>query len=278
MVQGLCMFDAEHRLVLCNDRYLAMFGVSRESVVPGIGVLELFQQVECAGVFAAGPAERMHQYYRARVSAFVGFGLRDLIAKQLHQIEYVKTFLSLDVPTRFIIPYLKKTIQQLDGCIEEGKISLAISRLFGSTRFFTKAGRIGLCVEARPNYSPEPGLALIEKIYITRNEMFRFFDLDWTDPLVTEIARKQIQVSSEFLVDAAQSTIARVGKRNRFLSESFRCSAPDDKWLAEATLFDLSCEKITLYRNLLQSLEKKSHDKLDLAGHFFRKSLLTNAT
>jgi diguanylate cyclase (GGDEF)-like protein len=67
MVQGLCMFDAEHRLVLCNDRYLEMFGVSREGVVPGIGVLELFQQVECAGVFAAGTAERMHQYYRARV-------------------------------------------------------------------------------------------------------------------------------------------------------------------------------------------------------------------
>jgi energy-coupling factor transporter ATP-binding protein EcfA2 len=106
------MFDAEHRLVLCNDRYLAMFGVSRESVVPGIGVLELFQQVECAGVFAAGPAERMHQYYRARVSAFVGFGLRDLIAKQLHQIEYVKTFLSLDVPTRFIDTYVNLSLKQ----------------------------------------------------------------------------------------------------------------------------------------------------------------------
>jgi diguanylate cyclase (GGDEF)-like protein len=67
MVQGLCMFDAEHRLVLCNDRFLEMFGVSRESVVPGIGVLELLRQVERAGVFAAGTAERMQQYYRARV-------------------------------------------------------------------------------------------------------------------------------------------------------------------------------------------------------------------
>src|ERR1700682_1928384 len=66
MVQGLCMFDAEHRLVLCNDRYLEMFGVSRESVVPGIGVLELLQRVESAGDFAAGAAEKMHQDYRAR--------------------------------------------------------------------------------------------------------------------------------------------------------------------------------------------------------------------
>ena len=67
MVQGLCMFDAEHRLVLCNDRYLEMFGVSRESVVPGIGVLGLLQRVESAGDFAAGAAEKMHQDYRARV-------------------------------------------------------------------------------------------------------------------------------------------------------------------------------------------------------------------
>jgi diguanylate cyclase (GGDEF)-like protein len=67
MVQGLCMFDAEHRLVLCNDRYLEMFGVSRESVVSGIGVLELVQQVVSAGEFVAGAAEKMQQDYRARV-------------------------------------------------------------------------------------------------------------------------------------------------------------------------------------------------------------------
>ncbi|MDP3650734.1 MAG: PAS-domain containing protein, partial [Rhodoferax sp.] len=32
MVQGLCMLDAQHRLVLCNDRFLEIFRLSRESV------------------------------------------------------------------------------------------------------------------------------------------------------------------------------------------------------------------------------------------------------
>ena len=33
MLQGLCMFDKDARLVLCNDRYLEMYGLSRETVI-----------------------------------------------------------------------------------------------------------------------------------------------------------------------------------------------------------------------------------------------------
>jgi len=36
MSQGLCMFDADANLVVCNDRYVEMYGISREVVGPGI--------------------------------------------------------------------------------------------------------------------------------------------------------------------------------------------------------------------------------------------------
>ena len=35
IVQGLAMFDAEHRLVLCNRRYVEIYGLRPEQVTPG---------------------------------------------------------------------------------------------------------------------------------------------------------------------------------------------------------------------------------------------------
>jgi diguanylate cyclase (GGDEF)-like protein len=66
MVQGLCMFDAEQRLVLCNDRFLELFRLSRERVIPGISLMQLMQCIEAAAGFSAGAAERMYQVYSTR--------------------------------------------------------------------------------------------------------------------------------------------------------------------------------------------------------------------
>jgi diguanylate cyclase (GGDEF)-like protein len=41
--QGLVMFDAAERLVVCNDRYIEMYGLSREIVKPGFPFRELLQ-------------------------------------------------------------------------------------------------------------------------------------------------------------------------------------------------------------------------------------------
>jgi diguanylate cyclase (GGDEF)-like protein len=67
MVQGLCMYDAEHRLVICNDRFLELFKLSRDSIIPQMSVLELFQRIESAGDFRPGAALRMHHAYSMRV-------------------------------------------------------------------------------------------------------------------------------------------------------------------------------------------------------------------
>ena len=43
MLQGLVMLDSEQRVVVCNDRYLEIYGLSREMIRPGCSVQELLQ-------------------------------------------------------------------------------------------------------------------------------------------------------------------------------------------------------------------------------------------
>ncbi|MET1411474.1 PAS-domain containing protein [Roseibium sp. HPY-6] len=43
MIQGLCMFDNEQKLILCNRRYLEMYGFSAEVVKPGILIADIMR-------------------------------------------------------------------------------------------------------------------------------------------------------------------------------------------------------------------------------------------
>ena len=43
MSQGLCMYDGTERLILCNKRYVEMYGFSSEVVRPGRTLLEILQ-------------------------------------------------------------------------------------------------------------------------------------------------------------------------------------------------------------------------------------------
>ena len=55
MTQGLCMFDASARLVLCNDRYVEMYHLDRQQTVPGTPLRELLLQRTAAGTFSLDP-------------------------------------------------------------------------------------------------------------------------------------------------------------------------------------------------------------------------------
>ena len=66
MVQGLCMLDAQHRLVLCNDRFLEIFRLSRQSVTPGTSLLGLIRCITSANGFPEGTAEQFHALYLER--------------------------------------------------------------------------------------------------------------------------------------------------------------------------------------------------------------------
>ncbi len=51
MTQGLLLFDASGRLVMCNERYLDMFEASRDVVKPGCTLRELVQYRKDTGTF-----------------------------------------------------------------------------------------------------------------------------------------------------------------------------------------------------------------------------------
>jgi diguanylate cyclase (GGDEF)-like protein len=58
MVQGFLMFDADERIIICNDRYIEMYGLSREIVKPGCSFLTLLQHRVETGLLSLEP----HQY------------------------------------------------------------------------------------------------------------------------------------------------------------------------------------------------------------------------
>ena len=58
MVQGLCMFDREQRLIVVNRRYLEIYGFSPDVVKPGITLRGLMEYSVSLGNYTAEQAER----------------------------------------------------------------------------------------------------------------------------------------------------------------------------------------------------------------------------
>jgi diguanylate cyclase (GGDEF)-like protein/PAS domain S-box-containing protein len=65
MSQGLLMFDTDGRLLLCNQRYLEMYGLSPEVVKPGCTLRELLDERRRTGSFS----EDLEQYSRSILDA-----------------------------------------------------------------------------------------------------------------------------------------------------------------------------------------------------------------
>lgn len=58
MVQGLCMFDANRRLILCNRQYLEMYGFSSEVVKPGILMADIMRYSISLGNYREEDAQK----------------------------------------------------------------------------------------------------------------------------------------------------------------------------------------------------------------------------
>jgi diguanylate cyclase (GGDEF)-like protein len=61
MTQGLLFFDSSQRLVICNQRYVDMFGVSRDVIKPGCSFRELLMHRQETGTFS----ENVDEYIEA---------------------------------------------------------------------------------------------------------------------------------------------------------------------------------------------------------------------
>ena len=64
MSQGLAMFDAERRLIVCNARYAEIYSVPPELTRPGTPQLEILQHRVTSGIYAGGEAT---SYLRSRL-------------------------------------------------------------------------------------------------------------------------------------------------------------------------------------------------------------------
>ena len=58
MVQGFLMFDSAERIIICNDRYIEMYGLSRDIVKPGCSFFTLLKHRSATGLLNLDP----HQY------------------------------------------------------------------------------------------------------------------------------------------------------------------------------------------------------------------------
>jgi len=65
MSQGLCMFDRNERLVICNRRYMNLYQLPAEVVKPGCALMSLLDYRRSTGTFAGDPQE----YRESLVSA-----------------------------------------------------------------------------------------------------------------------------------------------------------------------------------------------------------------
>jgi diguanylate cyclase (GGDEF)-like protein len=69
MSHGLVMYDASERLVVCNDRFIDMYRLSRDVVKPGISLLEVLRHR-----VAAGDLDRDPEQYRLEILAGLANG------------------------------------------------------------------------------------------------------------------------------------------------------------------------------------------------------------
>jgi methyl-accepting chemotaxis protein len=69
MSQGLCMWDASARLILCNERYIQMYGLPPALVTPGVALRDLLARRVATGSFSGNVDE-----YIANLMATIAAG------------------------------------------------------------------------------------------------------------------------------------------------------------------------------------------------------------
>jgi diguanylate cyclase (GGDEF)-like protein len=67
MSHGLCFFDPAHRLIVCNDRYVAMYDLPRDRIGPGTSLAEIVDMRFDVGSFPAMSKEE-YLHWRAKVA------------------------------------------------------------------------------------------------------------------------------------------------------------------------------------------------------------------
>ena len=78
MSQGLCFFDADHRLIVCNDRFVEIYNIAADRVRPGMMLTEIVDLRIEARSF---PAMTREEYVRWRTNVAVSNEAKDSIVE-----------------------------------------------------------------------------------------------------------------------------------------------------------------------------------------------------
>ncbi len=62
MAQGLCMFDASERLIVCNKQYFEMYGLTSNDVTPGTTLSKVLTRRVAKGTFSRDPKEYRNEF------------------------------------------------------------------------------------------------------------------------------------------------------------------------------------------------------------------------
>src|SRR6202048_1276580 len=65
--EGFCLFDAEQRLILCNERYLRTYGLHQKTIKSGMAFREILGAVIAAGIY---PGFDLDELYNKRAALF----------------------------------------------------------------------------------------------------------------------------------------------------------------------------------------------------------------
>jgi diguanylate cyclase (GGDEF)-like protein len=90
MSQGLVMFDADARLVICNPRYIEMYGIQPDDVRPGHTLRHLINRRAANGTFSGDPEQ-----YIESLSATIKAGVP---TSRFVELEDGRTIALVDVP------------------------------------------------------------------------------------------------------------------------------------------------------------------------------------
>src|SRR3982074_381910 len=69
MSQGLCMYDADSRLVLCNRRYLEIMNLPADFAVPGRMLQDMIDRRRETGAFSGEPEQASTEIVAAMAAA-----------------------------------------------------------------------------------------------------------------------------------------------------------------------------------------------------------------
>jgi diguanylate cyclase (GGDEF)-like protein/PAS domain S-box-containing protein len=216
ITQGLLMFSADARLILCNRRYLELYNLSPDIVKPGLALRDLLVMRRNSGTFKLDPDTYIAELRAAMADGKVAALTIELADGRITSVENHPMADGRWISTHEDITERRRAEKQL----HEQKLQLdtALNNMSQGLNMFDAAGRLVVCNERylqMYNLSPDivtPGCT-VENLVNTRIANGTFFSIDpkrYTDELLEAMNRREPTHTTMDLPDGR--TVAVIGR------------------------------------------------------------------